>query len=55
MPIDDNKKSDLKKYGISIQTISVKMTVKQKDLEKKLVQEIGDKIKVKIDTYGKDN
>jgi len=51
----NEKKPNLKKDGLSIHFNKVNRKITQKDLEKKLVKEIGDKINVKIDNDDKNN
>ncbi|TDQ79523.1 hypothetical protein CLV99_0965 [Sphingobacterium yanglingense] len=50
-----DKLKNLKRDGISIQSHKVKREITQKDLEKDLVKEVGNKIIVKLDDNGKFN
>lgn len=52
IPDDQESESELKKYGISIMTGSVKMKVTMDDLKKQERREIGKKIDLKLDENG---
>lgn len=52
---EDKPKSDLKKFGISIHSHSVKGIITEEDLQRQKRRDIGKKIDLKLDDNGEFN